>query len=233
MNNENESIKANKLSRLSSSSRKTYDLNEEIIQCNRLLNDPYITKRDKAEYLEWKQTLEDKVIEWWDINTECLQERNPESWVLELDRKAFEVMLKNIHNGEETDIFDLLFDKHRIHIECFPRDLGSGEFGMQFYCPICEDWHLHGIGEGHRVAHCRFDGFHRYGEKMPRDNPLQEHGYVIKMMNEEDLRRIRDEIDAYLTYTESKGPHNNHGNFKCDRVQKGIYKVTKEVDGKE
>lgn len=122
----------------------------------------------------------------------------PESWVLELDKKVLEAMLKNVRKGEDTYILYLLFDKHRIHIECFPRDLGNGEFGMQFYCPICEEWHLHGIGEGHRVAHCRHDGFHRSGEKMPRDNPLAEHGYVIKMMNKEDLRRIRDEINAYL-----------------------------------
>jgi hypothetical protein len=58
--------------------------------------------------------------------------------------------------------------------------------GMMFWCPFCKRWHYHGIGDGHRYAHCSVDG------------PLREHGYILKMMNKAELREIRKAIDLYL-----------------------------------
>jgi hypothetical protein len=37
------------------------------------------------------------------------------------------------------------------------------------WCPFCTTYHVHGAGEGHRVAHCYRD-----------DSPLREKGYILK-----------------------------------------------------
>jgi len=36
------------------------------------------------------------------------------------------------------------------------------------WCPFCRKWHYHGIGEGHRSAHC------------PHDTPFKKTGYELK-----------------------------------------------------
>jgi hypothetical protein len=36
------------------------------------------------------------------------------------------------------------------------------------WCVHCDDWHDHGAGEGHRIAHCRRG-----------DSPYHEHGYNL------------------------------------------------------
>jgi len=58
--------------------------------------------------------------------------------------------------------------------------------GIKFWCPYCRKWHYHGVGNGHRVAHCGLD------------SPFQEHGYILKMMSKSELREIRRAIDQYL-----------------------------------
>jgi len=70
-------------------------------------------------------------------------------------------------------------------IKCLPRILIYG-YGMKFWCSYCKKWHLHGIGNGHRVAHCNFS------------SPLHDHGYKIKMMSKAELREIQKEIADYL-----------------------------------
>lgn len=42
---------------------------------------------------------------------------------------------------------------------------------LSVWCPYCERWHHHGIGEGHKAAHC--DG----------DSPFRQTGYIIKKVN--------------------------------------------------
>lgn len=43
--------------------------------------------------------------------------------------------------------------------------------GIEVWCNFCNKWHRHGIGEGHRVAHC-------HSEK----SPYARTGYIIKLM---------------------------------------------------
>jgi len=40
--------------------------------------------------------------------------------------------------------------------------------GWKFYCKYCKDWHLHGRGLGHRVAHC-----------SNPDSPYKKTGYIL------------------------------------------------------
>jgi len=51
-------------------------------------------------------------------------------------------------------------------IEC--RDIGRGQWA--FYCQYCGTDHVHGAGEGHRVAHCHNS-----------DSPCRKTGYYIKL----------------------------------------------------
>jgi|GEM_PF-2785383 len=71
-------------------------------------------------------------------------------------------------------------------IKCLPRVLIYG-YGMKFWCPYCKTWHLHGIGNGHRVEHC-----------TAINSPFKEHGYFLKMMAKAELREIQKEITTYL-----------------------------------
>lgn len=81
-------------------------------------------------------------------------------------------------------------------IMCLPREIMGGRAdGMKFWCPYCKMWHLHGMGNGHRTAHCCDTNGSRSFEK-----PFYEHGYIIKMIPKKELRQIRKEIDAYLSY---------------------------------
>lgn len=72
----------------------------------------------------------------------------------------------------------------RIIIKCIPRP--DFPQGMMFYCPFCEKWHLHGIGNGYRSPHCN------------QKSPLYERDYYIKMASKKELKEIRDAINAYL-----------------------------------
>ena len=55
----------------------------------------------------------------------------------------------------------------------FAVDDGNG-ITCSFYCRWCDKRHLHGLGEGHRVAHCLCD-----------DSPLRLTGYNIKLVDVE------------------------------------------------
>lgn len=44
----------------------------------------------------------------------------------------------------------------------------DGGEGYMFFCPYCKKNHYHGLGEGHREAHCE------------PGSPLRETGYIIK-----------------------------------------------------
>ncbi len=41
---------------------------------------------------------------------------------------------------------------------------------MKFYCDFCKKYHFHGLGEGHRIAHCHND-----------KSPFNEKGYIITL----------------------------------------------------
>lgn len=73
-------------------------------------------------------------------------------------------------------------------IKCLPRP--DFPEGMMFYCPFCQNWHSHGIGNGPRAAHCT----------VP-ESPFYEHGYFIKMLPKAELRKIAKAIKRYLEQT--------------------------------
>ncbi|MBT4110750.1 hypothetical protein HOE37_02765 [Candidatus Woesearchaeota archaeon] len=54
--------------------------------------------------------------------------------------------------------------------ECVKRKDFLG--GLQFFCPFCKALHKHGMGEGHRIAHC-FD----------QRSPYTRTGYILKLKN--------------------------------------------------
>lgn len=43
------------------------------------------------------------------------------------------------------------FDFESPTLLAYPREDGAG---LKAWCPYCACWHLHGKGDGHRVAHC-------------------------------------------------------------------------------
>lgn len=62
-------------------------------------------------------------------------------------------------------------------IKALPHPELHGAF--MFWCPFCKKWHTHGIGEGHRCAHCHH-----------KDSPFDKTGYIIKKMTKVELRRL-------------------------------------------
>lgn len=56
-----------------------------------------------------------------------------------------------------------------------------GELQVRFYCPHCRQFHYHGRGDGHRVAHCR-----------ATHSPYLKTGYIL------------------LTVPAAEGDHDNH-----------------------
>lgn len=50
----------------------------------------------------------------------------------------------------------------------------------RLYCPWCDRWHLHGLGEGHRCDHC-----------LASDSPFRKTGYVIEIVDNAPLPRVR------------------------------------------
>lgn len=185
---------------LSEYSCEVFDLNEDIVLCVRSLASPDLTEFDKIENEEWLQAMEEKVLKWLDFNTDYLSTEQKDKWAFELDKKVLEIMLLNIRERKELEVVSFLFSKHRIHIKCLP--VGQGpDFGRKFYCPVCEKWHIHSDCDGHRIAHCDPKGIYRVGEEMQRENPLRKFGYVLEMLDDEDLREIRDSINAYLKHS--------------------------------
>lgn len=45
----------------------------------------------------------------------------------------------------------------------------NAEGMLSGWCPFCQDWHHHGVGEGHRVSHCIND-----------NSPFKKTGYMLK-----------------------------------------------------
>lgn len=52
-------------------------------------------------------------------------------------------------------------------LTAYPRDDGST--GLRVWCGHCDQWHYHGSGFGHRVAHC----------PPSRLSPYSKTGYVL------------------------------------------------------
>jgi len=53
-------------------------------------------------------------------------------------------------------------------VPAFPRD--DGVPGWQMFCPFCNAWHYHGVGLGHRVAHCA------------KETPFSKIGYILTVI---------------------------------------------------
>lgn len=47
-----------------------------------------------------------------------------------------------------------------------------------FHCPVCNKTHRHGIGEGHRSAHCDIG------------TPFEKTGYVLKYYTKKELKSL-------------------------------------------
>ena len=60
----------------------------------------------------------------------------------------------------EYGIFPLIY--------CDTWELNNGKYGLKFHCKYCKREHKHGIGHGHRGAHC-----------SNPDSPYRETGYYI------------------------------------------------------
>lgn len=58
--------------------------------------------------------------------------------------------------------------------------------GLKFWCPFCRNWHHHGEGLGHRVAHCG------------KDTPFKETGYFLWD------EKIPEEPDYFTDYYEGE-----------------------------
>lgn len=74
--------------------------------------------------------------------------------------KKFVKLNKNVVNKNKTNI--PIFKAYPI----------SGT-QCAFFCPACQKIHKHGLGDGHRTAHCFFHG--------NRDSPFESSGYELKM----------------------------------------------------
>ncbi len=52
--------------------------------------------------------------------------------------------------------------------------------GMEFFCPYCSRLHLHGRGDGHRVAHCDDRAIKRWSNaEVQINSPYQKTGYKL------------------------------------------------------
>jgi hypothetical protein len=60
-------------------------------------------------------------------------------------------------------------------VECTRRK--DIDFGLRFYCVFCKKFHLHGKGEGHRIAHCH-----------KPESPFEKTGYILKLNKEESFQ---------------------------------------------
>ncbi|EEM92710.1 hypothetical protein bthur0013_59400 [Bacillus thuringiensis IBL 200] len=70
---------------------------------------------------------------------------------------------------------------------------------LAVWCPYCACWHLHGQGDGHRMAHCQ-----------NRRSPFKKTGYVIKKGSSKDFEFKNNTYFDYqydkldLKYTDEK-----------------------------
>jgi len=184
------------LKHFSEFSLKLYGINENVIELNGILEG--IDAEEQYCIQDDLDAIQEELLKLYEMSIEYISDAKDDKWVFEIDKKVIEIILGNIKNKKSDSVIYELFDKHRIHIKCFPFNSG-----MRFYCPICEQWHTHGSGNGGRVPHC-INRFYRGGEEVKRDNPLSEHDYVIEMMSVEDLTDIRNEINVYLKYLKNK-----------------------------
>ncbi|MBW2050553.1 MAG: hypothetical protein JRJ09_18810 [Deltaproteobacteria bacterium] len=67
-------------------------------------------------------------------------------------------------------------------VKCFR----SGETTVKFWCPFCEEWHVHGFtedvtvrGKSHRLAHCRV-----------AESPFKVRGYYLRLMSKREINEI-------------------------------------------
>jgi len=90
--------------------------------------------------------------------------------------------------------------------KALPRDGMLG--GTTFWCPYCRKWHLHGVNEKgdtsahHKSPHCGVTGEKGHGYASSEENPLEPHGYYVKMASKTELRLIMKTIKKYLDWLE-------------------------------
>jgi len=53
--------------------------------------------------------------------------------------------------------------------------------GLMFFCRYCKRWHFHGMGEGHRVAHCYRVPHWRTKVHRDRPTPYDRTGYILRL----------------------------------------------------
>lgn len=72
-------------------------------------------------------------------------------------------------------------------IKALPRPEG----GFMFWCPYCKKWHYHGIGEGHRIAHCH-------------NSPYNKTGYIIKSFTKKEMKKILKGLTSIIGTTKNE-----------------------------
>ena len=70
-------------------------------------------------------------------------------------------------------------------IKCLPATRLLG--GLMFWCPYCQQWHIHGKGEGYRAPHC-----------INPNGPLTTSDYYIEMATKAELKKIARAINDLL-----------------------------------
>jgi len=84
---------------------------------------------------------------------------------------------RRLKKRAETALIDRLIAQESLGpdgIPCLaavPRDRpldSQGHVGLRVWCKFCVAWHLHGMGYGHRVAHC-----------VAAESPYNQTGYYL------------------------------------------------------
>jgi hypothetical protein len=73
----------------------------------------------------------------------------------------------------------------KLVIMALPRPDYKG--GFIFWCPFCNCWHRHGVGKGHRVAHC-----------TNPVSPFNETGYILKPIPKAIMKKLAKAMENDL-----------------------------------
>jgi hypothetical protein len=59
---------------------------------------------------------------------------------------------------------------------------GKELYRQKFWCPFCKEWHTHGVGEGHRQAHCHPQVKNKNTKIQEYvDSPYEKTGYYLRL----------------------------------------------------
>lgn len=84
----------------------------------------------------------------------------------------------------------------------------AGKHQLQVWCRYCSDFHLHGLGDGHRVAHC----LEIYGR-----TPYHSTGYVLVTKGEmpKGMRTIHSRLPTGREHRGARGYNTMHRHAWC------------------